>query len=373
MVRRSAIVGLVVALIVAALLIIQPWSSKSGEGTRPDESPSSEAARLTRQDNELLLDGEPFRYVGVNAYGLNGQETGYAYDQEAVDSLFSALPRPTLTRTWAWSKQRPESLKPILESAERHGQLLILSLSEGAEFGSKGDRTTEWYESGYKKDLLPWVDKVVPMYKDSPAIGMWEIINEPGNLGSTDGDVPPKVMKDFFDTVAARIKLHDPRHLVETGTMDAKQAGMSDWVALNSGDNIDVMSIHEYADEFESGAIASHHVEDVLADVRRVNKPFIIGEVGVRGADEGCVRSRAERVDIVRKKFDVYFGLGASGVNLWNWFPDKRQQCAHGENIDPSDPLMGLLRSYRPSAPQSTSTSSTGTQSLSSSSTGTSS
>ena len=48
-------------------------------------------------------------------------------------------------------------------------------------------------------------------YKNSPAIAMWEIINEPG-------EADWKTIRDFLHEIAAVIKKHDPYHLVESGT-----------------------------------------------------------------------------------------------------------------------------------------------------------
>lgn len=304
---------------------------------------------LRRSGPDLILDGAPYRYVGVNAYGLNGQETGAPYPQAAIDSLFRALPPTTLTRTWAWRSNGADSLAPIIRSAERHGQKLILSLSEGAGWDSpRVTRTEAWFAQGFKRDLLPWVDEVVSRYRNSSAIGMWEIMNEPGNRGGTRGPVSTRTMKTFFDTVAARIKANDPHHLVETGTMDAKQWGTGNWIELNSGPNIDVMSVHDYADEYEHGAPVSWNFLDIRTKIAAVGKPVIIGEVGVRGADPGtgCIRDRKRRAVIYRQKFDSYFARGVDGINIWNWYPRKSNQCDSGESLYNGDPTMQLLRRY---------------------------
>lgn len=376
--NRKYLVGAVVAVLaLLAALLVPRLFSDDGSPTTPTPGPSTSRptasaapARLTRSGNTLMLDGKPFRYVGVNAYGLNGQETGHPYTRAQIDSLFAALPTATVTRTWAWPARKVDSLVPVIESAEAHNQLLILSLSEGAGFSPAGKRTAAWYESGYKDELLPWIDEVVPRFKNSRAVGMWEIMNEPGNRDATDGEVPPAVMKDFFDTVAARIKEHDPNHLVETGTMDSSQSGTQDWVALNSSDKIDVLSIHEYADEYENGILVSKHYTDVVAATKKLNKPIIIGEVGVRGSDVGCLRTREQRVDLLRRKFDAYFAAGVSGINLWNWFPDKKDDCKSGQNLYNGDPAMQLLRDYRPMDVRPAPSGSSGTSGTNSPSTG---
>lgn len=308
-------------------------------------------ARLTRKGDRLLLDGKTFRYVGVNAYGLNGQETGHPYSAKQLDSLFAALPKGAVVRTWAWRSNGSASLGPIIKAAEKHGVLLILSLSEGAGWDSpRVTRTASWFAQGYKRDLLPWVDEVVTKYRGSKAVGMWEIMNEPGNKGGTRGPVSTRIMRLFLHGVAARIKARDPYHLVETGTMDAKQHGTGDWVGLNSSKYIDVTSLHDYADEYEGNAVVSWNYRDIARQIAKVGKPVIIGEMGARGADPGtgCVRDRVQRAALYKTKFDAYFARGVDGVNVWNWFPYKSNRCESGHSLYSGDPTMAMLRSYRP-------------------------
>lgn len=82
-------------------------SAPSQPGADPPAAVASPVARLTRRGDRLYLDGKPFRYVGLNAYGLNGQETGRPYSRsrrhqrvELVSGQEAAL------RTWGEHPQR---------------------------------------------------------------------------------------------------------------------------------------------------------------------------------------------------------------------------------------------------------------------------
>jgi mannan endo-1,4-beta-mannosidase len=324
--------------------------------------PEADAATgfLSRSGGQLTLNGKPYTYVSFNAYGMTGQETGTPYSRSVLDAYFESLPTKSLTRTWAWKNNGITGVDAVVASAAAKDQMVILSLSEGAGFDHLGKKDEAWFASGYKTDLLPWVRQVVAKHKDSPAIGMWEIMNEPGNKSAVNGSVSNATMKSFFDTVAAEIKGIDTNHLVTTGTMDANQQGMTDFGNLHAGANIDVASIHEYADEYEGGILVSSNYTQGVAKLKAagVDKPVILGEIGVPGADSGC-RTRAERVDVVRKKADAYFAAGADGINLWNWFPNKNNACQAGQSIYPGDPLIPFVNSYKGVSQQTAGTSAT--------------
>jgi mannan endo-1,4-beta-mannosidase len=302
---------------------------------------------LSRSGSQLVLNGKPYTYVSFNAYGMTGQETGSPYPRSVIDAYFRNLPTKSLTRTWAWKNNGMSGIDAVVQSAQVNNQMVILSLSEGAGFDGAGKKNEEWFATGYKADLLPWVRQVVEKYKDSEAIGMWEIMNEPGNKSAINGSVSDATMKAFFDSIAAEIKAIDAHHLVESGTMDANQYGMADFANLHSSPNIDVVSVHEYADEYEGGAIVSGNYTQAVAKLRAggIKKPVILGEVGVQGADSGC-RSREARVAIVEQKADAYLAAGASGINLWNWFPTNHNQCESGQSIYPGDPLVAFAKTY---------------------------
>jgi mannan endo-1,4-beta-mannosidase len=327
---------------------------------------------LSRSGAQLTLNGKPYTYVSFNAYGMTGQETGTPYADSVLDGYFASLPSKSLTRTWAWKNNGMSGIDSVVASAESNNQMVILSLSEGAGFDHLGKKDEAWFASGYKTDLLPWVRQVVAKHKDSEAVGMWEIMNEPGNKSAVNGSISNATMKSFFDTVAAEIKAIDKNHLVTTGTMDANQQGMSDFGNLHAGTNIDVASIHEYADEYEGGILVSSNYTQGVAKLKAagVDKPVILGEVGVPGADSGC-RTREARVQVVQQKADAYFAAGADGINLWNWFPNKNNTCQAGQSIYPGDPLLTFVKTYKGASQQTggTSTPSTAPKPTSSTST----
>lgn len=296
--------------------------------------------------SNLTLNGKVYQYVSFNAYGMTGQQTGTPYSSQDDEEIFRSLPPNSLVRTWAFKHNGMEGVDRVVQAAEATNQMVILSVSNGASEDGQPRHGTAFFEGGYEEELLPWVRELVIKYKDSPAIGMWEIMNEPGNENATDGDVSASAMKGFFDGVAAEIKKIDPDTLVESGTMDPKQKGMSDFGNLHSSPDIDVVSVHEYADQFEGGALISGNFTSAQQQLKSagVNKPIILGEVGVRGADGNCAHSRQERVGIMQQKIDRYLSSGAAGINIWNYFNTEQNECDFGESIHAGDPLVAAVK-----------------------------
>jgi len=306
---------------------------------------------LTRKGKVLYLDGQAYWTVGANAYGMNGDETGDPYSPQILDAYFGALRPRGLTRTWARMHAGSESLVPIVGAAEAHDQLLILSLSDGQanddddQHSGNPGKPPSWYAGGYKVKYIPWVREVVARFKDSPAIGMWELINEPGGH-NPQGSVSDATMKAFFDDVATLIKSIDPNHLVLSGSGAEYLAGTSDFAYVHSGPNVDVGSLHEYDYDWQgSHTIVSGHLKATLDGMNAVDKPLILGEVGIMASDAGGCTSRSQRRDAFRAKFDAYRAQAVPVVLVWNWHPTKDDSCAY-ETIYPSDSTMDLLRTY---------------------------
>ncbi len=70
------------------------------------------------------------------------------------------------------------------------------------------------------------------MYKDDPAIMIWEVMNEP-RYGPWEGDTSARTVRDWLEKAADFIKQHDPNHLVGTGEEGFLHAGDHNAGAVN--------------------------------------------------------------------------------------------------------------------------------------------
>jgi mannan endo-1,4-beta-mannosidase len=201
---------------------------------------------------------------------------------------------------------------------------------DGAPGGQGSGKTAAWYSSGYQTNYIPWVEKIVGEYKNNPAVGMWEIQNEPDikELASASQ------VETFMNAAAAEIKSIDPNHLVESGANDVYSWGGS--CAPESSPNINVLSMHEY-DYDQNKQIVSSHLSGDLACATQYNKPLIVGEVGVSSV------TGSARATVFQEKFNQYLANGpVAGVNIWDYSPETGDQYA----IKPGDPVIAMVDSY---------------------------
>ncbi|MBL7260288.1 cellulase family glycosylhydrolase [Paractinoplanes lichenicola] len=312
-------------------------------------SPATAAAAsghgfLTRSGRQLMLDGQPYKFVGVNAYGLTGCDGARTDTSEAgLDAFFGSLRPKSVTRTWAFKRYGLDVVDRVVAAAERHNQLVIFALADGANYCGDDGHDAAFYAGGYRGDYLTWVRSIVPRYRGSKAVAMWELMNEPKGASSDT------VMKSFFDDTAAVIKSLDPNHLVSSGSQASYVGGTSDYAYVHSGPDIDAGSLHEYDYDYNnSHLIVSNWFTPAIDGMNSLDKPLYVGEIGVADADNvaGC-RSRAARADVYRQKFDAYLNRGATGVLAWAYRTEKTENCTDTDaTIYPGDAYMAMTKSY---------------------------
>lgn len=231
---------------------------------------------LYREGPRLMLDGKPYRSASFNACQFSG--CGHPYElfpDREIDSLMATLPPGMLIRTWAFPGSEDRTAR-LLQMADRHGHKLLLTLGDGrsscghhdgARDGDGSGKCPEWYADGYRREYLPHVRRMVEKFKDARGVGMWEILNEAG-------DADWRVIKRFYDTVAAEIKRIDPDHLVSTGSWAPwAYGGLEHFRELHAGPSIDVGCVHEYDYDFqEQNTIASPHVDVALQALHGLDK-----------------------------------------------------------------------------------------------------
>ena len=232
-------------------------------------------------------------------------------------------------------------------AAANHQRLLVTLTDQWANCKGEVQKTPNWYASGHGKveqgDLQSfdnYMVSVVSRYRNSPALGMWELVNEPeaGPNGAT-------VLRSFFDTVGGKLKSIDSKHLLEMGVIGSNQLSIagSDYVTVAASPAIDVLSYHDYnADNQTMPASLSLR----LSQMRTLNKPLIIGESGI----QEC--SGQDRTNKFKAKMSAAFAAGASGYMPWNYVPTGTG-CSY--DIVPTDKIMSALRRTPPDADDSAS------------------
>jgi Malectin domain/Cellulase (glycosyl hydrolase family 5) len=324
------------------------------------DASSSSSDFITASGTNLMLNGKVFQFIGFDAYGMTGCFNGTAWTVEQLDAYFAGLPENGMTRLWAMQYWGTAAISTIVGEAAKYNQHLILVL--GNDDGNCDPTTDDpnqtgeplsFYESGWQGEYVSWVDTLVPLFKDNPTVGMWEIANEPGQATT----VPENTMAAYLAGAAAAIKAVDSNHLVESGINDVANVG--NFQTAQAGADIDVLSFHDYAWDYEGMAIESGNFTAAQAAAVALNKPFIAGEAGVESGPT-CTAdlTESQRVTYLQTKANDYFegkapngttGPAISGVMFWEYEPVNTYGWSNGEceyDLFAGDPLIGMVQGY---------------------------
>ena len=382
-VRRRAVLAAVV-LVLASLAVGLGVQHHAGptRAARPalDFRPASSPPQgVTRDGTRLLLDGLPWRFTGVNDYGAAtdyGVNWGCGAPTTDLDTMFASLRPHSVVRFWAFQAQAwnnkavPQHLDftgidRVVRAAERHHQLLILTLSD--QSGTCDDGTwhdPRWYDGGFRtrrdddgrglsdRSYLDYVRTVVYRYRDSPAVAFWEPVNEAeastctGATGHACFDSSKRScphdavlsLRGFFDAIGPVIRQLDPRHLISAGVSGGYVCGLAagDSRIVADSPYVDLMTFHDYSDPADA---RSGGLEERVQQATEEGKPIAVEEAGIT-AGQGCLSpgARAAAFDV---KLRHAFTVGAVGYVPW-WYSESPSAC--GQDFGPDDPLLTVLR-----------------------------
>ncbi len=302
----------------------------------------------TNERGELLLNGAPFRGIGVNYY----------------DAFVRTLGRPSQTNTaagfrelaarkipfarfsaggywpsdWALYQTNRSAyfarLDGVVRSAERHGVGLIPSLfwNLSAVPDLVGEPCNRWGDTHSRTIafMRQYTREMVSRYASSPAIWGWEFGNEynlAADLPNAAEHRPPvapgfgtpaqRTAEDEFTHAAVRVafrefalevRQHDPQRIIVSGNATPRpsawhQAHGKSWqkdtdeqfVEMLAADNpspINTLCVRGYDLATDLGRLAQ-----AMAVAQAVKKPLFVGEFGVPGVT--TAESREKFVGIV--------------------------------------------------------------------------
>lgn len=372
--RRTRLVLLVAALLLAVAAGGAQAARPGGATYRKDP-----VGVVVRHGAALYLNGAPYRFTGVNAYELStlwSVNWGCGTQVDDLNGFFAGLRPHSMVRVWAYQALGYNNktthaidftaLDRLVAAAERAGQLLVLTMSDQSGTCDDGHwHDQAWYDGGYRtvhpddgRGLTPlsywdWVHQVVPRYAASPALGMWELVNEaeasscqPGYGGAgcyghlTCPAGAAASLRGFFDTVGGEVKRLDPRHLIASGVIGGGQCGMAggDYGTIHASTAVDVATFHDYGNDTVAlpGEVAQR-----ITDAAAVGKPLVVEETGIdAGYGAGCPQTPQSRATLFGDKLRAALAAGAVGYLPWVWSPDGAD-C--DLMIPPGDPTLALL------------------------------
>ena len=362
---RGTAFGAVAAALISALSLALPASAEA----------QGSSSFVTRSGTQLRLDGQAYRFTGINIYNANnasgcwyplsnGPDLGASLDAIGGGAkvirawFFQALATNAGVRDWS-------GIDHTLSVAVAHGVRVIATLGnqwihcDGPAGGAGSYKDDAWYTNGYKQpdpagtaSYRDWVAAIVARYKNNPTILAWQLMNEAEvkpSEGSTSCSLnAEQTLKAFATDVSGLVKSIDSNHLVSLGTIGGGQCGAQgdEYQDLHDIPTIDLCEYHDYGsptvpmpgDQFNG-------LQRRLTQCDALGKPLFVGETGIRPND---VPSNVQpnfplydRANAFEAKFRAQFAAGVVGELVWAWDKDGSKEDDY--DIGPGDQTLRTL------------------------------
>jgi len=324
---------------------------------------------VTRAGSELLVDGQAFRFTGLNIFNANSVNNSCWGNLGAGGGLDEALttigPGQTVFRAWFFQpfatsngERDWSAFDHTLAVARQHGVRVIATLGnfwsdcEGSAVPARY-RTESWFRTGYRLQRaagLPatyrdFAAEVASRYRNDPTIMAWQLMNE-ASTPSDDGSgactrTSAATLRAFTQDMAAMIKSIDAEHLLSLGTVGAGECGTrgADYLYVYSVPGIDLCEMHDYGPAAQAiPTNAENGLMARLAQCRSLNKPLFMGETGMEISPRLSVEQRATAL---RARLSAEFQAGVVGSLIWDWCSQVR--TCFGYEVGADDPTLALL------------------------------
>jgi mannan endo-1,4-beta-mannosidase len=342
----------------------------------PTPAPTAAAdGFVTRRGRQLLLEGQSYRFTGLNMYNINSlNNCGYTIPD--LDAELDAVSQAgILVRGWFYqglavdqagqgTKRDWSTFDATLAELAAHNMKVVVQLS-----GQGGDcrdypvetyKTEAWYADGYRRpeasgvSYYEWVREVVSRYRNNPTVAWWQLMGEPEagrgpGYGGACSSTAAGTLKAWADDTAALVKSIDRNHLVAIGVIGTGQCGavFHEYDALHAGSDIDLCTVEDYGSPADPlpGDIWNG-MEARIATCAALDKPIYVQESGIKGTEVGGdLDLRASYLDA---KLAAQFAAGIAGEIIWAWrSAGDGGSSTTSYDIGPKDPAMTVIRRYR--------------------------
>ncbi len=350
---------------------------------------------LRAEGDQLRLGDRTVRLIGVNASLVHGRST-----REAMPRVLHSMGRDTLSiaRVWAlgesegdeawrrnvafrlgadtWVDESFEHLDHVIaEASANRIRLVLVLINRWADRGGLPQYARWTGVEPRNRNLLPseeahvlsseavqalflaHVERVVGRvnsitgiaYNDDPTIAAWEVFNEMGarTCAMQEGLVA------WTRVSAQKIRELDSNHLIAPGHIGYNsEQSLRFWREIHAMDEVDYADTHGYpqnllnaTDPDRLGAWLGHRA----AEARELQKPIIVGEVGVprEWNREGAERERSRWLDRFLHHADRN---GTDAVMVWIYRGDERDDphgiWAWGPYAEETAPVRHLLQDW---------------------------
>ncbi len=308
---------------------------------QPDASmaPSNTALTgfVTRQGEQLWLDGQPYSFLGVNVSDLAGPFSPESETEEMI--AFLAGNGVQVIRVWVEPWIDLARVGRMLDLGQKYGVRFVLTLQNFFNH-----ETGNWFKNLYESTDLPHIRNIVPLFAERPEILAWELMNEPTCPDKDSNRACWDALCHWAEVTSQAIKQLDRNHLVSVGTLrggfDAR--AMDAFRRMHALETVDLVSIHCEANKQPQQEFAQE-----LAIAHELGKPVFFGEVVLQGRPGngqptpfGALDLRAQEIasSIQRSR-----QAGVVGYLLWQYTHGAVDLTNRYDYFD-GDPVWEVLR-----------------------------
>lgn len=360
------------------------------------EVPESQG-RFKVNGTQFLLDGTPFRFVGVNVreiayYGYSGWNDGRYTNPSHIDLQLDTARemRAQVIRLYApynlLSNGQPgtsnqeaiDRIGNILEKCQQRNMFVLVSLDDGKQSGfniavdnaayrEPGFRLNAAYHAGgYKKTFYDFIDNVVGGLAGHSALFAWGVCNET-QVNPFDASNPPDMLQisesfmNYYRDITQRIRTADPSTLITTSIeschhlfVEHAYSGRTYANKLYTLPTIDFATVHSYRDYRRMDNVIGHGDERVRQEMQLAkdvwNKPLVMEEIGPVGGEH-----RPDGGVWIGNALQELFNIGLAGAMQWGFqatdgdigVGDADAGMHRGGNGIPSGDWQSLFDTYK--------------------------
>ncbi len=327
---------------------------------------------------QLILEGNPYRFVGVNFYNANSRKNCWyplGYSNNALATALSYIPSADVFRAWFYQGlaltngvRDWSAFDHTLAVADQYGKKVVVQLS--GEGGDCGDyprdqhKTAAWYSRGYKVapnirgfvSYRDWVREFVTRYAGNRSILIYELVGEAeaptDQRGTCSESGAAATLRSFADDIGRMVKSIDRNHLLTLGVIGTGQCGASGahYTLVHASPYLDVCTTEDHGKPTEPmPGDSSNGMQTRLTQCGSLNKPVFAQESAIKlRAEAGG--SKPARARLFAVKLDAQFAAGVVGELLWDYVaphdPIYGGGDASGDDLMPGDPSLKLLANY---------------------------
>jgi hypothetical protein len=304
----------------------------------PEASTAGSSGFVTRRGEELLLNGQPYTFVGTNVSYLAGP----FFPESEAEGIIAHLAASgvQVIRVWVLPWNDLDRVERMLDLGRTYDIRFILVLQDF--FGNLDGSCFRRYATVD----LPHIRNVVPRFAQRPEVLLWELMNEPVCPASDSGVACWDALYKWAEVTSQEIKRLDPNHLVAVGS---QRAGFDDQARgvfrrVHALDTIDLVSVHRSAGSLPMEMSIAHEL----------GKPIYFGEVYRRGLEENCQPlpddALERRAQVIADDLECSLQAGVDGYLLWQFAYGGVDMGTHIEyfcgvyDYFADDPVWSVLR-----------------------------